>query len=173
MPIRVTFQIRPPASLSSSALLRYGLWKLVKNWPESGYRGWHYQKWCLGSDCQPCFWLVERYQWLEVEAISEECWGGQTCGWSYLKGDTYRHILNLNHHDGAFALKISAIQYSRVFLCVFSGHFLRVLRGRRHAWTPSRESRYRRDATCPQTLRQSSWRSITNLAHPCRGESSS
>ena len=30
--------------------------------------GWHYQKWCLGSDCQPCFWLVERYQWLEVTA---------------------------------------------------------------------------------------------------------
>ena len=28
----------------------------------------------------------------------------RTDGWSYLKGDTYRHILNLNHHDGAFAL---------------------------------------------------------------------
>ena len=30
VPIRVTFQIRPPASLSSSALLRYGLSNLVK-----------------------------------------------------------------------------------------------------------------------------------------------
>ena len=39
-----------------------------KNWPESGYRGWHYQKWCLGSDCQHCFWLVERYQWQSLPA---------------------------------------------------------------------------------------------------------
>ena len=42
-------------------------------------------------------------------AISEECWGGQTCGCSYSKGDTYRHILNLNHHDGAFALLLARL----------------------------------------------------------------
>ena len=44
------------------------LMKVSKNWPESGYRGWHYQKWCLGSDCQHCFWLVERYQWHSLPA---------------------------------------------------------------------------------------------------------
>ena len=40
------------------------------------------------------------------------CWGGgggggggQVWGWSYLKGDMYiKHILNLNHSDGAYAL---------------------------------------------------------------------
>ena len=46
------------------------LMKVIKKWPESGYRGCHYQKWCLWSDCQPCFWLVERYQWQSLISMS-------------------------------------------------------------------------------------------------------
>ena len=78
------------ASLSSSALLRYGLWKLVKKTGlilgiEADITG-------QGTNLSPI--LIGRDKSVAVTS----------CGWSYLKDDTYMHILNLNHHHGAFAL---------------------------------------------------------------------